>query len=228
MRLDEPIADDGSCSSSGHDVSGPQSQADRGSARRAVLAGLVVAMALALQFGVAGASPSAVGVADTISLRASDVQAVPGWRVLQADGNIERQSNTGLYECVRTDKEPGEDSVAVVQNDTVTDGDHVAYLGSIVVVKPSSIDAARDFAVYRGQTYGRCQTSRWVSMERAGAKVLAADTAALPVTAAGSDGSVGWRASMTVRSPAFPTWITRLRPSILGGLVTEVGSRAPI
>jgi hypothetical protein len=82
---------------------------------------------------------------------------------------------------------------------------HIKPLGSIVVAKPSSIDVAHDFAVYREQTYGRCQTSQWVSLERAGAKVLTVQTAALPVTAAGSDGSVGWRASMTVRSPAFPT-----------------------
>jgi hypothetical protein len=133
MRPDGPIADDGLSSPSSDDVSAPAGQADRRSRHRAApsiaaVAGLAVAVALTLQFGVAGASPSAVGVADTISLRASDVQAVPGWRVLQADSNSERQANTGLYQCFGSDKPGGEDSVAVVQSDTVTDGDHVAQL----------------------------------------------------------------------------------------------------
>jgi hypothetical protein len=163
---------------------------------------MALAAAVALQSGVAGASTSA-GIADAISLRASDVQDLPGWRVLHAFRESESQDNTGLARCLGSTKAAGSASEALVQSDTVADGSEVAGLESIVIAKPSSAAAASDFTAYRERAYGSCQTALWVALERAGGEVLGVQTAALASAATGGDASFGWRASMKVRSAAF-------------------------
>jgi len=184
-----------------------------------VLATAVVTAAVAVSLA-GGAQASPATVANTVSLRQSDVEALPKLSVKLANRSTSH-TNLLLSGCSGEDSGGISASLVVAQTYDVQSAPvQQESVTSVVIVKSSPAAAARDLAVYRTPAYEHCEAQAFAKRNSQGGTVTRAQATPLPVTVPGSDGGFGLREALTIRTKAFAggkgSLVADLRGFVLG------------